>query len=103
MNRGFDAFDAIDQMKLDRVVEIHVAGGAWRDGFWTDAHEGRVPGRVWHLLEHTLPRSPNVSGVVFELLGDNALSLGAEAIAGELDRARQIWRRCRYQVQSDAD
>ncbi len=95
VNHRFDAFAAIDRMKLDRVVEIHVAGGAWREGFWMDAHDGRVPERVWEILEYTLPRSPNVSGVVFELLGDNALRLGAAAIAGELARARRVWRHCR--------
>ncbi|HVO23998.1 MAG TPA: DUF692 family protein [Candidatus Margulisiibacteriota bacterium] len=95
VNHGFDAFEAIDRMNLDRVVEIHVAGGAWREGFWMDAHDGRVPKRVWELLEYTLPRGPNVCGVVFELLGENALRLGADAIAAEVDQARRMWRHCR--------
>src|SRR5262249_2552071 len=33
INHGFNPFRAIDRMRLDRVVEIHVAGGSWCNGF----------------------------------------------------------------------
>jgi len=95
VNHGFDPFAAIDRMALDRIVEIHIAGGSWRDGFWMDAHSGRVPNPVWALLEYTLPRCPNIAGVVFELLELYAPQLGTEAVAQELTRARFIWGRCR--------
>jgi uncharacterized protein (UPF0276 family) len=91
INHKFDAYRVIDQMPLDRVIEIHIAGGSWRDDFWTDGHDGRVPEGVWELLEYTLPLVPNVAGVVFELLDDHAVRLGCEAISEELTRARQIW------------
>jgi uncharacterized protein (UPF0276 family) len=100
VNLKFDAFEAIDRTKLERVVEIHVAGGSWSEGFRMDSHEGRVPERVWELLEYTLPRSHNVAGVLFELLDENALRLGVEAITDELARAREIWLRCRRAAES---
>jgi uncharacterized protein (UPF0276 family) len=78
-------------MPLDRVIEIHIAGGSSRDGFWMDAHDGRVPERVWQMLEYTTPIVPQLAGVVFELLEQHAVSLGAEAITQELTRARAIW------------
>src|SRR5262249_34326672 len=62
VNHGLDAFGIVDRMPLHQVVEIHVAGGSWRDGFWMDAHDGTVPEPVWALLEYTLPRSPNIAG-----------------------------------------
>jgi uncharacterized protein (UPF0276 family) len=93
VNHSADALAAIDRMPLDRVLELHVAGGSWRDGFWMDAHDGRVPESVWELLEYTLPRAPNVAGVVFEMLEEHAPRIGAEAIAEELARARTIWQR----------
>jgi len=96
INHGGNPFAAIDRMPLDRVVEIHVAGGSWHDGFWMDAHNGRVPERVWDLLAYTLPRSPNVAGVVFEMLDDHAVRFGPAAIEQELGRAREIWDRCRW-------
>jgi uncharacterized protein (UPF0276 family) len=91
VNHHFDAREVIDTLPLDRVIEIHVAGGSWRDGFWMDAHDGRVPEPVWELLDYVLPIAPNVAGVVFELLEDHAVRLGAPAIRDELKRAWQIW------------
>jgi uncharacterized protein len=82
----------IDRFRLDRVGEIHVAGGTWSDGYWTDAHDSRVPQEVWDLLGYTLPRTPNVRGIVFELLGDHAARLGAAVIADEVARARAVCR-----------
>jgi len=95
MNHGIDPFAAIDRAPLDRVVEIHVAGGASRDGFWMDGHNSRVPEPVWELLEYTLARAPGVAGVLFEMLDDFAVDLGARAIGEELQRAREIWCRAR--------
>jgi uncharacterized protein len=91
VNLGFDPFAVIDRTALDCVIEIHVAGASWRDGFWMDAHNGRVPGPVCELLAYTLPRCPNIAGVVYELLEDYAPQLGTEAIEQELARARHLW------------
>jgi uncharacterized protein (UPF0276 family) len=95
VNHHSDPFAAIDRMPLSRVIEIHIAGGSWRDGFWMDAHDGRVPERVWELLEYTLLRTPNVAGVVFEMLDEHAVRLGLGAITEELMRARTVWQRWR--------
>ncbi len=95
INHHFDPYEAIDRMPLDRVLEIHVAGGSWQDGFWMDAHNGRVPEPVWELLEYTLPRTTNTAGVVFEVLEKHAVRLGPDVIAEQLMRARRIWRRVR--------
>ncbi|MGD0666154.1 MAG: DUF692 family multinuclear iron-containing protein [Bryobacteraceae bacterium] len=95
LNHRIDPLAVIDRAPLDRVVEIHVAGGASRDGFWMDGHNSRVPEPVWELLEYTLSRAPRVGGVVFEMLDDFAVALGAKAIGEELRRAGEIWHRCR--------
>jgi len=92
VNHGFDAFAAVERIKLDRVIEVHVAGGRWEDGYWMDTHDGCVPAPVWDLLDYTLPRCPNIAGVVFELLNYYATKMTVDSIAGELMRARQIWR-----------
>ena len=81
-------------MPLDRVVEIHLAGGRWEEGFWMDAHDSLVPRPVWELLEYALPRCSKTAGFLFELLDFYALKVGSDAIAEELSRVRDIWRRC---------
>jgi uncharacterized protein len=95
LNHGLSPFAILDRVPLDRVVEIHVAGGASKDGFWMDGHNGPVPEPVWELLECALSRAPNVAGVVFEMLDEFAETFGVDAIEKELRRAREIWARRR--------
>jgi uncharacterized protein (UPF0276 family) len=94
LNHGVDPYAVVNRVPLDRVVEIHLAGGASRDGFWMDGHNSRVPEPVWDLLEYTLPRTSRAGGVVFEMLDDFAVQLGVKAIGEELERAHQVWARC---------
>ena len=95
INHGCDPLAAIDRMPLNAVAEIHVAGGSWHDGFWMDAHNGRVPEPVWELLEYALPRCPSAGGVVFEMLDAHAERLGVDVIEQELSRVRKIWEHCK--------
>jgi len=58
LNFGFAPKSALTRIPLDRVLEIHIAGGSWCEGFYMDGHNGRVPGPVWELLELALSRAP---------------------------------------------
>ena len=93
VNFGFDPKAALTRIPLDRVGEIHIAGGSWSDGFYMDGHDGRVPEPVWELLELTLSRAPWITGVVFEVLEEFVKRLGPDGIARELEWARIVWRR----------
>jgi uncharacterized protein len=93
INHGFNPFTAVDRISLDRVGEIHVAGGRWQSGYWNDTHDGRVPSAVWDLLDYTLQRCAHVGGVVFELMNYYAAKMTPEAIAEEVTKARRIWQR----------
>lgn len=67
---GHDPLTALDGFGLDRVVEVHVAGGVERshDGLnWIeDAHAPVVLDDTWHILDAILDRLPNLRAVVFE-------------------------------------
>jgi len=102
INFGFDPVAALSRVRLDRVGEIHVAGGSWADGFYMDAHDGRVPEPVWDLLELTLSGAPLVRGVVFEILEEYLDRLGPDGIGRELERVRSIWRRRRPAIETAA-
>jgi uncharacterized protein (UPF0276 family) len=90
-NLGLNAHDFVDALDLDRVVEIHVAGGMERDGFYLDAHSGPVPEPVWKLLDAVLPRCRNLGGVVFELLGSWYDDLGETGLSSQLSRLKEMW------------
>jgi uncharacterized protein (UPF0276 family) len=67
---GHDALFGLDAFPLERVVEVHVAGGtemstegfAWID----DAHGTEVLADVWRIFAHVCARARNLRAVVFE-------------------------------------
>jgi len=91
MNFGFDARDALARLRLDRVVEIHVAGGSTHDGFLLDVHSDAVPEPVWDLLEWAAPRTPHLGGIVYELLEEALPIIGVEGIRRQLERVHRVW------------
>lgn len=68
--KGLDALHALDRFPLDRVVEIHVAGGAVRDhqGYaWVeDTHTPEPLPECWEILDYVLERAPNLKAIVYE-------------------------------------
>lgn len=67
---GHGLFEGLEALPLDRVVEVHVAGGTEREshGFrWVeDAHGPEVLEDTWRLFAHLAPRAENLRAVVFE-------------------------------------
>lgn len=55
-NGGRSADEALEQLDLSRVREIHVAGGHREDGAYVDGHSASIPGRVLQLLDSALGR-----------------------------------------------
>ena len=91
-NHGFDAMEALARLRLDRVVEIHVAGGVLHDGYLLDAHSGAVPAAVWPLVDYVVARAPRLGGITFEILDDAVERLGPAGVIDQLARARESWR-----------
>jgi hypothetical protein len=92
-NHGTDPFAFLERLDLDRVVELHVAGGMEFDGVYLDAHSGTSPEPVWELLDWVLPRCPQVGGVVFELFGTWFDTVGEERLHEQLGGMRELWSR----------
>lgn len=93
VNFGFDPFAALARLRLDRVVEIHVAGGAVHDGFWMDVHSRAVPAPVWQLLEWVVPRAPHLAGIVYEVMEQAVPLIGIDAICRQLERIHAVWEK----------
>jgi len=91
LNLGFDARQALSRLRLDRVVQVHVAGGGSHDGLLMDVHSTVVPEPVWELLEWLVPRAPHLAGISFEMLEQATLS--PDDVRRQLTRARAIWER----------
>lgn len=85
-NLGFDPFEFIDQLPLERVVQIHIAGHRKTGNFLMDTHGARVIEPVYQLLEYTLERT-EVKGILLER---DQYFPKFSAILSELDKIRCI-------------
>lgn len=50
-NHSYDPYEFIKKLPLDRVVEIHLAGGAFEHGIFFDTHSHPIPSQVWELFD----------------------------------------------------
>src|SRR5262249_12654603 len=80
--RGLSPTTALDGFPLDRVVELHVAGGAEIDvdGYplVDDAHGPEPLPDTWQIVEAVLPRAKGLRAIVFECERNAA----ADVVAG---------------------
>lgn len=89
-NFGFDPVSALDRLPLERVSQVHVAGGRWVEHGQTrrllDDHLHDVPEPVYDLLRRLGQRCPRPLTVVLER--DGRLPR-FDALLAELGRARE--------------
>ncbi len=68
--RGHRPTDGLDGFPLERIVELHVAGGSVREhrGLpWVeDDHSPEPLADAWEILEAVLPRAKNLKAIVYE-------------------------------------
>ncbi len=68
-NRGLDPVAQLEELPLDRVAYVHVAGGVERDGVYHDTHTHPVPSGVLDLLGELRARI-DPPGALLERDGD---------------------------------
>jgi hypothetical protein len=90
-NHGFDLLEALGRLRLDRVVEVHLAGGKTHDGFVLDSHSAAVPEPVWDALEWLVPRAPNLAGVLYEIMEPAFPLVGLDVLCDQLARLRTVF------------
>lgn len=91
VNRGEDPATALDELPVEAIAYVHVAGGIEKDGVWHDTHAHPVTAPVLDVLAGLRSRV-DPPGVLLER--DEAFPPAGE-LAGELDAIRGCWRRAR--------
>ncbi len=84
--------EILDLLPLERVWEVHVAGGMPLNGFWLDAHSGLVDDALMQLVAQTIPRLPNLGALVFEILSSYVSGVGLDRIYRQLEALGVLWR-----------
>ena len=79
------------QLPLDRVWELHLAGGFEMDGYWLDAHSGAMPEVLLTIAAKVVPRLPNLKAIIFEIFPAYIPVVGLELVREQLERVRELW------------
>jgi len=84
--------DVVDQLPLERVWEIHLAGGMPMSGYWLDAHSDRIPAPLVELAAEVIPRLPNLGALMYELLPEHFAAVGIDGVEEQLAELAILWR-----------
>jgi uncharacterized protein (UPF0276 family) len=71
--------DFLSMIPLDRVWEVHLAGGFETDGYYLDAHVGPIDPELLALAARVVPTLPRVRAVIYEAV---PASLAEQGVAG---------------------
>ncbi|PXX61015.1 hypothetical protein DFR70_109206 [Nocardia tenerifensis] len=85
-NHGYDAIEFVNSIPLERVVQMHLAGGYWSGGTLLDSHSAPVPAEVWELLDYVAGRTPALRCVILER--DQDFPDDFDELTADLRRAR---------------
>jgi uncharacterized protein len=86
-----DAF--VDELPLERVWEVHLAGGMELDGFWLDAHSGAIPDALYAVAEQVIPKLPNLGAIIFEIFPSFVPVVGLDLVEEQIRRLHALWQR----------
>lgn len=81
----------LQQIPLDRVWEIHVAGGFEMNGYWLDAHSGAMPDRLFEISRDVVADLPNLKAIIFEVFSSFLPRFGLDGVRAEMERVRELW------------
>jgi uncharacterized protein (UPF0276 family) len=85
--------DVLDELPLERICEVHLAGGQRHDGFLLDAHSGLVEPALAALAFDVVARLPALRAVTFEIIPDylGPNRIDADAYRGQLEQLHRLW------------
>src|SRR3954447_4636143 len=81
----------LDEIPLDRVWEVHVAGGFEYAGYWLDAHSGVMPVGLLELAAEVVPKLPNVHAIIFEMVPQALARTDVAVLRRQVETLRSIW------------
>ncbi|MGW6378167.1 DUF692 domain-containing protein [Rhodococcus sp. NPDC055112] len=82
----------LDRIPLDRVWEVHLAGGSTMDGVWLDAHSGPIPEALIECTAEIMPRLSALRALIYEVMPQQADRMGVDQVREQLDTLRALWR-----------
>jgi len=82
LNHKYDPYEFLKNIPTERVVEIHLAGGSFKENMHVDTHANAIANEVWKLFEYAARTIP-FRGVIIER------DANFEPFSGIVDEARR--------------
>jgi uncharacterized protein len=89
LNQGLDIIAFLDELNLEPVRELHLAGGVRHKGFHLDIHSSVTSELSLEVGLEIIRRAHGLRTVTFEFLKEAVPLLGHDAICAELTHIRQ--------------
>lgn len=82
-----------DLLPLERIWEVHVAGGQWHKDYWLDSHSGLPPDEVLRAAAALVPRLPALHAITLEIIAEQieAREISEGQLEACLAALRAIW------------
>lgn len=81
----------VSQLPLDRVWEIHLAGGFGMDGYWLDAHSGEIPQELLAPAKEIVSQLPNLKAIIFEIYPAFVKASSTDMLCRQLEFLHELW------------
>ena len=78
-------------LPVERIFEIHLAGGIEHGGYWLDAHSGAMPLDLIARARDLVRGLPNVAAIIFEIYPSYLNGVGEDQLLRILDDVRSVW------------
>ncbi len=83
--------DFLSLLPLERVWEVHIAGGMEMDGYWLDGHCDVIPDELLEIARRVIPALPNLKAIIFEVFPSFVPVMGLPKVRRQLERLREVW------------
>lgn len=90
-NGRFRMDEFLASLPMERVWEVHLAGGMEQSGFWLDAHSGPIPSDLKAIAREVLADLPNLGALNFEIYDSFVEQTGEDALDRTIDELRDLW------------
>jgi uncharacterized protein (UPF0276 family) len=80
----------LEQIPLERVWELHIAGGKEENGYWIDAHSEEISKELFSLMYNIVPNLPNLKAIIFEIEPSYTKIMDLELIRSQMKELHKI-------------
>ena len=95
-SNGRQPFDeTIDELPLDRICEIHLAGGREHDGYLLDSHAGLAEPALMAKAAQVIERLPALSALTFEMMPNSIplCDIDVNSYRAQFEDLQRMWER----------